>query len=196
MWMFRTGTSPQWFWSCCTVLSVQASLLLLYPSIFSFSERETGPQSAVRVCIDISCLPQDMRSVLRLHTHLSMLTPSRTDIFPFFLPLSPLNPSSGFPPPCSHSLSLLLFLSLLHFHSRSSFGLVQTNPQSYFVPETMIISYYEGNQNDINVCHVVLILSLTWPCVWPACLPPMMVTFTLGAGTVVYTWGASKTFSF
>lgn len=75
------------------------------PPFLFHSEQETGSQSAVRVCIDISFLPQDMRSVLRLHTHLSMLTPSRTDIFPSLLRLSPPNPFSGFPP-CSHSLSL------------------------------------------------------------------------------------------
>lgn len=52
-------TSPLWFWSCSTVLSVQAFLLTLYLPPFSFLLR-AGDWLSVNcqsVCIDISSLP-------------------------------------------------------------------------------------------------------------------------------------------
>ena len=90
---------------------VVAQFLSLYCTSFIFcvQEQETDSQWTVSVCVCVLISPPRLRtlgSMLRLHTHLSVFAPRRTDMFPFFLPLCNLNPFfSGFPILLHHSIS-------------------------------------------------------------------------------------------
>lgn len=108
-------TSPLWFKSCCTVLSVQAfSPHTVSPFVSVPSRRLALSELSVFVLLS----PPHLRtwgSARCFHTHLSVFAPSRTDTFPFILPQS--SPSFfWFPLSLTFSLPLSLQEMLVYLN--------------------------------------------------------------------------------
>lgn len=140
------------------------SLHTVSPSIFFSSEQEPGSQWIVRVCVLISppCL-RTWDSVLRLHTHLSVFAPSRTDTFPFFSPSLSSQSIFWFP----LSLTVSPFCSFSHSSFITVDPLLNVSTVTFF---SCLRQWHPLITKQRDIVFVTFYW-FAWPCIWPARFP-------------------------